>query len=140
MASEGKTVAKTNGMVIFLQGGAPGDTVEAEVTKIKSSYMEGRVTSIQQLHPHRANPFCIHFGTCGGCSWQHIDYETQLFYKQKQVVDNLERIGGLALPEIKPIIPSAKTRNYRKPLDFNIYTKRRLTKEELHSKKLSKDS
>jgi len=96
MASEGKTVAKTNGMVIFLQGGAPGDTVEAEVTKIKSSYMEGRVTSIQQLSPHRANPFCIHFGTCGGCSWQHIDYETQLFYKQKQVVDNLERIGGLA--------------------------------------------
>ncbi len=139
MASEGKTVAKTNGMVIFLQGGAPGDTVEAEVTKIKSSYMEGRVTSIQQLSPHRANPFCIHFGTCGGCSWQHIDYETQLFYKQKQVVDNLERIGGLALYEIRPIIPSAKTRYYRNRLDFTFTANRWLTKEELHARNSSSD-
>src|SRR5258708_37010498 len=113
MASEGKTVAKTNGMVIFLQGGAPGDTVEAEVTKIKSSYLEGRVTSIQQLSPHRANPFCIHFGTCGGCSWQHIDYETQLFYKQKQVVDNLERIGGPPLTESITSISFTQTRAHR---------------------------
>src|SRR5258708_38050453 len=116
MASEGKTVAKTNGMVIFLQGGAPGDTVEAEVTKIKSSYLEGRVTSIQQLSPHRANPFCIHFGTCGGCSWQHIDYETQLFYKQKQGVDNLERIGGRPLAGSQPLSPCATTTAYRYPL------------------------
>src|SRR5260221_5418140 len=139
MASEGKTVAKTNGMVIFLQGGAPGDTVEAEVTKIKSSYMEGRVTSIQQLSPHRANPFCIHFGTGGGCSWQHIDYETKLFYKQKQVVDNLERIGGLALDEIRPIIPSAKPRYYRNRLDFTFTANRWLTKEELHARNSSSD-
>jgi 23S rRNA (uracil1939-C5)-methyltransferase len=131
MASEGKTIAKTDGMVIFLQGGAPGDTVQAMVTKIKSNYLEGHVTSIQQLSPHRADPFCIHFGTCGGCSWQHVDYETQLFYKQKQVVDNLERIGGLTLPEIKPIIPSAKTRYYRNRLDFTFTANRWLTKEEL---------
>jgi 23S rRNA (uracil1939-C5)-methyltransferase len=133
MASEGKTIAKTNGMVIFLQGGAPGDTVEAEVTKIKSNYLEGRVTAIQQFSPHRADPFCIHFGTCGGCSWQHIDYETQLFYKQKQVVDNLERIGGLVLPGIAPIIPSSKTRHYRNRLDFTFSANRWLTKEELHA-------
>ena len=133
MASEGKTIAKTNGMVIFLQGGAPGDTVEAEVTKIKTSYMEGRVTSILNYSPHRAEPFCIHFGMCGGCSWQHIDYETQLFYKQKQVVDNLERIGGLILPEIRPIIPSTKTRHYRNRLDFTFSANRWLSKEELQA-------
>jgi 23S rRNA (uracil1939-C5)-methyltransferase len=139
MASEGKTIAKANGMVIFLQGGAPGDTVEAEVTKIKSNYLEGRVTAIQQFSPHRADPFCIHFGTCGGCSWQHIDYETQLFYKQKQVVDNLERIGGLVLPGIQPIIPSSKTRYYRNRLDFTFSANRWLTKEELQARNSSGD-
>ena len=72
MASEGKTVAKQDGMVIFLQGGAPGDTVEAEITKIKSSYLEGRVTAIRSYSPHRAQPFCNHFGTCGGCKWQNL--------------------------------------------------------------------
>ena len=131
MASEGKTVAKQNGMVIFLQGGAPGDTVEAELTKIKSSFLEGRVTKIEKYSPHREEPFCQHFGTCGGCSWQHINYETQLFYKQKQVVDNLERIGGLKLPEIKPILPSGKTRYYRNRLDFTFSAERWRTKEEM---------
>src|ERR1700712_252031 len=118
LAAEGKSVAKKDGMVIFLQGGAPGDTVEAELTKIKSSFLEGRVTAIEKLSPDRDTPFCEHFGTCGGCSWQHIKYETQLFYKQKQVVDNLERIGGLTLPPMQPILPSANTRYYRNRLDF----------------------
>ena len=131
MASEGKTLAKRDGMVIFLQGGAPGDTVEAELTKIKSSFLEARVTTIQKYSSNRDEPFCLHFGTCGGCSWQHINYETQLFYKQKQVVDNLERIGGLQLPEIKPIIPSAKTRYYRNRLDFTFSAERWRTKEEM---------
>jgi 23S rRNA (uracil1939-C5)-methyltransferase len=131
LAAEGKCIAKLDGMVIFLQGGAPGDTVEAELTKIKSNFFEGRVTAIQKLSPDRETPFCLHFGTCGGCSWQHINYETQLFYKQKQVVDNLERIGGLALPEITPIFPSAKTRYYRNRLDFTFSANRWLTKEEL---------
>jgi len=131
MASEGKTVAKRDGMVIFLQGGAPGDIVEAELTKIKSSFLEGRVTKIEKHSPNRDVPFCQHFGTCGGCSWQHINYETQLFYKQKQVVDNLERIGGLKLPEIKPIIASASTRYYRNRLDFTFSAERWRTKEEM---------
>jgi 23S rRNA (uracil1939-C5)-methyltransferase len=131
MASEGKTVAKKEGMVIFLQGGAPGDTVEAELTKIKSSFLEGRVTKIEKYSPNREIPFCQHFGTCGGCSWQHINYETQLFYKQKQVIDNLERIGGLKLPEIKPIFPSGKTRYYRNRLDFTFSAERWRTKEEM---------
>jgi len=135
LAAEGKSIAKADGVVIFLQGGAPGDTVEAEVTKIKSNFLEGRVTAIQKPSPHRVEPFCFHFGTCGGCSWQHIDYETQLFYKQKQVIDNLERIGGLTLPAIRPIIPSAKTRYYRNRLDFTFSANRWLTRNEVEEGK-----
>jgi 23S rRNA (uracil1939-C5)-methyltransferase len=135
MAAEGKCVARVDGRVIFLQGGAPGDTVEAELTKIKSNYLEGKVTAIQQLSPHRATPFCDHFGLCGGCSWQHINYETQLVYKQQQVVDHLERIGGLTLPEISPIIASKNTRYYRNKLDYTFTASRWLTREELEQKK-----
>ena len=135
MAAEGKCVARVEGLVIFLQGGAPGDTVEVELTKIKSNFLEGRVTAIQKLSPNRTEPFCQHFGTCGGCSWQHINYKTQLQYKQQQAVDNLERIGGLDLPPIKPIIPSAKTDYYRNKLDYTFTANRWLTKEELEVKK-----
>jgi 23S rRNA (uracil1939-C5)-methyltransferase len=131
MAAEGKCVAKIDGRVIFLEGCAPGDTVSAELTKIKSSFLEGRVTAITQLSADRAQPFCIHFGLCGGCSWQHIHYETQLLYKQKQVVDNLERLGGLSLPPITPIFPSSKIRFYRNKLDFTFSVQRWLTKAEL---------
>jgi len=132
MAAEGKCIAKVNGLVIFLQGGAPGDTVEVELTKIKSNFLEGKVTSIQKLSPHRAEPFCEHFGLCGGCSWQHINYETQLKYKQQQVIDNLERIGGLTLPAITPILASKNTNYYRNKLDYTFTANRWLTKEELN--------
>ncbi len=135
MASEGKCIARVEGLVIFLQGGAPGDTVEVELTKIKSNFLEGRVTTIQKLSSNRSEPFCQHFGTCGGCSWQHINYKTQLQYKQQQAVDNLERIGGLDLPSIKPIIASAKTDHYRNKLDYTFTSNRWLTKEELDVKK-----
>lgn len=134
MAAEGKCIAKVNGLVIFLQGGAPGDTVEVSLTKIKSNYLEGKVVNVQKLSPHRAEPFCEHFGTCGGCSWQHINYETQLKYKQQQVIDNLERIGGLTLPEITPILPSKNINYYRNKLDYTFTANRWLTKEELESK------
>ncbi|MEK6781963.1 MAG: 23S rRNA (uracil(1939)-C(5))-methyltransferase RlmD [Bacteroidota bacterium] len=135
MAAEGKCIARVEGLVIFLQGGAPGDTVEVELTKIKSNFFEGRVTAIQKLSPNRTEPFCQHVGTCGGCSWQHINYKTQLHYKQQQAVDNLERIGGFDLPEIKPIIASAKTDYYRNKLDYTFTANRWLTKEELEIKK-----
>jgi len=131
MAAEGKCIAKINGLVIFLEGCAPGDLVNARLTKIKSSFLEGTVTDIVEYAPDRAEPFCIHFGLCGGCSWQHIRYETQLRYKQQQVVDHLERIGGLALPEISPIYPSAQTRYYRNKLDFTFSAQRWLTRDEL---------
>ncbi|HYG18052.1 MAG TPA: 23S rRNA (uracil(1939)-C(5))-methyltransferase RlmD, partial [Ohtaekwangia sp.] len=127
--------SRLDGKVVFLEGGAPGDTVDAQLTKIKSSFLEAKVTTIKKLSPDRVTPFCIHFGTCGGCSWQHINYETQLRYKQQQVVDNLQRIGGLELPTLSPIIPSAKTRFYRNKLDYTFSSQRWLTKEELAIKK-----
>jgi 23S rRNA (uracil1939-C5)-methyltransferase len=133
MAAEGKCLARLNGQVLFIQGGAPGDTVDVELTKIKSAFLEGRVAAIRKLSPARVTPFCIHFGTCGGCSWQHINYETQLSYKQQQVIDNLERIGGLELPPIRPIIGSPQSRYYRNKLDFTFSSHRWLTREELGS-------
>ena len=138
MAAEGKCVAKVDGLVIFLEGCAPGDLVNARLTKIKSSFLEGTVTDIVEYSPDRTEPFCIHFGLCGGCSWQHIQYETQLRYKQKQVVDNLERIGGLTLPEVTPIFPSSKTRFYRNKLDFTFSAQRWLTWDELETVKAGK--
>jgi 23S rRNA (uracil1939-C5)-methyltransferase len=118
MAAEGKCVGHHEGRVVFLTGCAPGDVVDAVVYKVKSRFLEARVTEITVPSPDRTEPFCLHFGTCGGCSWQHIRYDVQLQYKQQQVVDNLERIGGLVLPPIRPILPSLETRYYRNRLDF----------------------
>lgn len=135
MAAEGKCVSRINGLVIFLEGGAPGDTVDVMLTKIKSSFLEGKVTTIKKPSSNRSLPFCIHFGICGGCSWQHIPYEDQLQYKQQQAVDHLQRIGGLELPTISDIIASSKTRFYRNKLDYTFTAQRWLTKEELAVKK-----
>lgn len=135
MAAEGKCVSRIDGLVLFMEGGAPGDTVDVQLTKIKSSFLEGRVTSIKQLSPSRSQPFCVHFGLCGGCSWQHIGYDAQLIYKQKQVADNLQRLGGLALPPLQTIVPSAKTRFYRNKLDYTFSAQRWLTREEMEKKK-----
>lgn len=140
MAAEGKCVARINNLVIFLEGGAPGDTVDVMLTKIKSSFLEGKVTAIKAVSPHRTQPFCIHFGICGGCSWQHIEYEQQLEYKQQQAEDHLERIGGLVLPPINTIIASKKTRFYRNKLDYTFSAQRWLTKEELESRKVAAES
>jgi 23S rRNA (uracil1939-C5)-methyltransferase len=135
MAAEGKCVSRINNLVIFLEGGAPGDTVDVMLTKIKSSFLEGKVTEIKKLSPDRTTPFCIHFGVCGGCSWQHISYDKQLQYKQQQAVDHLERIGGLELPAITPIGGSSKTRYYRNKLDYTFSAQRWFTWEEMAEKK-----
>lgn len=140
MAAEGKCVARTNGQVIFIAGAAPGDTVDVELTKIKSSFLEGKAVAFKHLSPDRSQPFCKHFGMCGGCSWQHIQYFRQLQYKQQQVVDNLERIGGLALPPLRPILGSAAERHYRNRLDFTFTANRWLTKEEMTEGKLMGDA
>ncbi len=133
LAAEGKSIARLNGQVVFLTGGAPGDVVSAEITKVKSSFLEARVVAITQLSNQRTTPFCEHFGTCGGCAWQHITYATQLYYKQQQVVDNLERIGGLQLPSIDPIIGAPKIQHYRNRLDFTFTATRWLTREEMQT-------
>lgn len=133
MAAEGKCVARYNNLVIFVTGGAPGDVANIEVTKIKSHFLEGKVSSFVSYSKNRSIPFCNHFGTCGGCTWQHIDYATQLTYKQQQVADALERIGGLTIPPIKTIIPSEKTQFYRNRLDFTFSSNRWLTKEEMQA-------
>ncbi|SHG83763.1 23S rRNA m(5)U-1939 methyltransferase [Chryseolinea serpens] len=135
MAAEGKCVSRIDGLVLFMEGGAPGDTVDVQLTKIKSSFLEGRVTTVKQLSPSRSQPFCTHFGLCGGCSWQHIGYDAQLVYKQKQVADNLQRLGGLELPPLQTIVPSAKTRFYRNKLDYTFSAQRWLTREEMEKKK-----
>lgn len=131
MAAEGKCIARIDGKVAFIEGGAPGDVVEIELTKIKSNFLEARVVSIQHYSTHRAQPFCEHFGLCGGCVWQHIQYAEQLKCKQQQVIDNLERIGGLDLPPIYSIVPSSQTKFYRNKLDYTFTANRWLTKEEL---------
>jgi 23S rRNA (uracil1939-C5)-methyltransferase len=133
MAAEGKCVARVAGLVLFIEGAVPGDVVDVSLTRIKSSFLEGRAVQINQYSDKRADPFCSHFGLCGGCKWQHLNYETQLFYKQQQVLDNLERIGGLTLPEIKPIVGSKRTTHYRNRLEFSFTSHRWLTREELSS-------
>jgi 23S rRNA (uracil1939-C5)-methyltransferase len=142
MAAEGKCLAKLpadqpgqSGLVMFIAGGAPGDVVNIEITKIKSHFLEGKVSSFISFSKDRKQPFCNHFGTCGGCTWQHLDYSAQLAYKQQQVADALQRIGGVTIPAIKTILPSQKTQFYRNRLDFTFSANRWLTREELHSGK-----
>jgi 23S rRNA (uracil1939-C5)-methyltransferase len=131
MAAEGKCVARIDGKVLFVEGAVPGDTVDVELTKIKSNFLEGRSVVLKKASEHRVEPTCSHFGFCGGCTWQHLDYTTQLQNKQQQVTDNFKHIGGLYFPEVNPILGSAKTYRYRNRLDFSASAQRWLTREEL---------
>lgn len=140
MAAEGRCVARVNGLVLFVEGAAPGDVANVSLTRIKSSFLEGKAVEIKKLSDKRTEPFCSHFGLCGGCKWQNLDYTTQLQYKQQQVIDNLERLGGLTLPEIKPIIASQKIKHYRNKLEFSFTSYRWFTKDEMDSgKELSRN-
>ncbi|HEU5289657.1 MAG TPA: 23S rRNA (uracil(1939)-C(5))-methyltransferase RlmD [Cyclobacteriaceae bacterium] len=140
MAAEGKCVARVNGLVLFVEGAAPGDVADVSLTRIKSSFLEGKAVEIKKLSDKRTEPFCSHFGLCGGCKWQNLNYETQLYYKQQQVIDNLERLGGLSLPGIKPIIASERVKHYRNKLEFSFTSYRWFTKEEMDSgKQLSRN-
>jgi 23S rRNA (uracil1939-C5)-methyltransferase len=135
IGSEGKALAKVNNMVIFTKFVAPGDVVDLQVTKKRKNYQEAVVTKIHEYSPERVKPFCSHFGDCGGCKWQHLGYETQLYYKQKQVADQLLRIGGLDLPKIQPIKGSENITFYRNKLEFTFSNKRWLSPEEIRSGK-----
>lgn len=133
VAAEGKAIARYNDMVIFVPYVAPGDVVDLQLYRKKHRYAEGRVLKFHQYSPLRVEPFCGQFGICGGCKWQHLPYEEQLKFKQKQVADNLIRIGKIALPEISPILGSKKTTFYRNKLEFTFSNKSWLTFEELQS-------
>lgn len=131
LAAEGKAIARVDGKVLFVPFAVPGDIVNVQVTKMRKNYMEGFVTSINQLSPIRTEPFCQHFGVCGGCKWQSLPYEKQLEQKQKQVVDQLKRIGKVELPAINDIIGSKNTIYYRNKLEFTFSSNRWLTRDEI---------
>lgn len=133
IASEGKCVGHHDGKVVFVANVAPGDVVDVRITKGKSSFMEGEAIHFHEYSKDRITPFCPHFGTCGGCKWQHIHYELQKEYKRQQVVDQFERIAKVAIPEVAPILGSAKTQYYRNKLDFTFSNSRWLTREEINS-------
>lgn len=131
VAAEGKALAKVNDRVIFVPWAAPGDIVDIQLTRKKNSYAEGRVVRFHKYSDERTTPFCEHFTICGGCKWQHLPYEAQLKYKQKQVVDNLVRIGKVEIEELCPICGSEQTTFYRNKLEFTFSNKRWLTQEEI---------
>jgi 23S rRNA (uracil1939-C5)-methyltransferase len=133
MAAEGKCISRVEGRVVFIEGAVPGDVVDVSLTRIKTSFLEGKAVTVKKFSDKRAEPFCEHFGLCGGCKWQNLKYAEQLGYKQQQVIDNLERLGGLTLPPLKPIVASAKTTHYRNKLEYSFTSHRWLTHEELNS-------
>ncbi|KAA6321555.1 23S rRNA (uracil-C(5))-methyltransferase RlmCD [termite gut metagenome] len=131
VAAEGKAVAKVNDLVVFVPYVAPGDVVDLQIKRKKNSYAEAEAVKFHEYSPLRAVPFCQHYGVCGGCKWQILPYPEQLKYKQKQITDSLTRIGKIELPEISPILGSAKTKFYRNKLEFTFSNKRWLTNEEI---------
>ena len=124
VAAEGNAIARVDGKVLFVPQAVPGDVADICVTKSKKNYMEGYVADIIHPSPYRQKPFCIHYGICGGCKWQPLPYRMQLEAKEKQVYDQLVRIGKLDVPEIEPIIGSERQRYYRNKLEFT-FSKRR---------------
>ena len=134
--AKGKTIAKApDGKVIFLTNAVPGDVVDIQTFKKRKAYYEGKATVFHELSSKRTDPVCEHFGTCGGCKWQNMSYENQLFYKQKEVENNLTRIGHIELPEITPILGSENQYFYRNKMEFSFSDSRWLTLEEIQSDK-----
>ena len=135
VAAEGKAIAKVDGMTVFVPFVVPGDVADIQLTRKKSNYAEGKAVRMDKLSEKRTEAFCGHFGVCGGCKWQMLPYDEQLKYKQKQVEDNLVRIGKIELPEILPILGAPETTFYRNKLEFTFSDKRWLTEKEIGSDK-----
>ncbi len=131
LAFGGKAVAKVDGFVVFLDRAVPGQTVRARITKKKRNYAEGRLVEVLSQSPHYRAPVCPHFGICGGCLWQDIAYEEQLFWKRRHVIESLEHIAGAGETEVLPIVPSPETLHYRNKMEFTFSAKRWLLPEEL---------
>lgn len=130
-AAEGKSLARLDGKVIFIEKTVPGDIVDIKLTKIKKDWAEGFPIKFNKNSEDRVKPFCQHFGICGGCIWQMLPYKKQLEYKQQQVIDNLERIAKIQLPQILPIVGASETELYRNKLEYTFSTKKYVTNEEL---------
>jgi 23S rRNA (uracil1939-C5)-methyltransferase len=133
VAAEGKCIARVNEKVVFVDKTAPGDVVDLQIKKKKKNYNEAIAIHFHEYSKLRVDPLCQHFGLCGGCKWQHLDYNAQLKLKAKQVVDNLERIAKVPFPEVLPIIGADTTTFYRNKLEFTFSNKRWLTREEVES-------
>ena len=118
LAAEGKAMGRWNEQVVFVPMTVPGDVVDVQIRNKRRRFMEGVVVNYVKRSPLRAEPFCEHFGVCGGCKWQILPYEEQLRHKQQQIVDNLTRIGKIELPEISPILGSKEVYEYRNKLEF----------------------
>jgi 23S rRNA (uracil1939-C5)-methyltransferase len=130
--AKGKSIAKTDdGKVIFLTNAVPGDIVDIQTGKKRKSYFEGKAIKFYKFSDKRTKPVCQHFGVCGGCKWQHMKYESQLFFKEKEVIQNLKRIGHLELPNVTPILGCKKQYFYRNKMEFSFAKKRWLTYEEI---------
>jgi 23S rRNA (uracil1939-C5)-methyltransferase len=138
-AAEGKSLAKVDGKVVFIENVVPGDVVDVQLAKNKKDWAEGWPLRFHSYSAERVVPFCSHFGVCGGCQWQMLPYEKQLQYKERQVRDNLQRIGKVALPEIMPILGAKDTKFYRNKMEYTFGNKRFLLKEELHNPSISND-
>lgn len=134
VGAEGRAVCRHNDMVVFVSNAIPGDVVDIQIYKKRRRFLEGKAIKFHSLSQKRVEPFCTHFGICGGCKWQHLNYKDQLFYKQKQVDDQLKRISGLDLPKSFPIVASKQTEFYRNKLEFTFSDKRWFTQEEIDSK------
>ena len=133
LAAEGKAMGRWNDVVVFVPMTVPGDVVDVQIRVKRRRFMEGCVVNYVKRSPLREEPFCEHFGVCGGCKWQNLPYEEQLRFKTAQVRDQLTRIGKLELPEIAPCLGSAATRFYRNKLEFTFADRRWLTREEVES-------
>lgn len=133
VAAEGKSLARQDGQVIFIERTVPGDVVDVQIRKKRKAYSEGYPVKFHKYSDLREEAICEHFGACGGCKWQNLAYDSQLAFKQQQVMDHLTRIGKVELPEIAPIIGSEKTERYRNKLEFTFSNKKWLTKEQIDS-------
>ncbi len=136
-AAEGKGLGRVEGKVIFVENVVPGDVVDVQLTRNKKDWAEGYPLHFHSYSSQRVEPFCSHFGVCGGCQWQMLPYEKQLEYKQRQVRDHLERIGKLTLPGLRPILGAAETRYYRNKLEYTFGTREYLPPEAFRREKES---
>ena len=136
-AAEGKAIGKVDGKVVFIENCVPGDVVNVQVVKNNKDWAEAFPVQFIAYSSDRVQPFCAHFGVCGGCAWQNLPYEKQLQYKQKQVCDQLQRIGKLALPELLPIIGCEETAGYRNKMEYTFATSKFIPKEEFEKLKQS---